>query len=112
MNAEALAFADYTFHTVVSTLTLCTTLDPLQQLREMSRVCRPDGKLLLLEHGLSTAKLVNWVLHRLAPGHLRRCACHLMRDISRLPEQAGLRIIHKERHLFGVFVLIEAAPQG
>jgi len=111
MNAEALAFRDHTFHAVVSTLTLCTTPDPLQQVREMTRVCRPDGKLLLLEHGLGTAKPVNWALHRLAPGHLRRCACHLMRDVSRLPEQAGLRIIHKERHLFGVFVLIEASPR-
>jgi ubiquinone/menaquinone biosynthesis C-methylase UbiE len=112
MNAEALAFPDCTFHTVVSTLTLCTTPDPLQQLREMSRVCRPDGKVLLLEHGLSTAKSVNWMLHCLAPWHLRRCACHLTRNISTLQEQAGLRIIHKERHLFGVLILIEAAPRA
>ena len=110
MNAEHLPFPDQSFDTVVSTLTLCTTPDPLRLLREMARVCRPDGRVLLLEHGVSTAPAVNWVLYRLAPGHLRRYACHLTRDVAALPERAGLRIVHMERHLLGVFVLIEAAP--
>jgi len=110
MNGETLSFADGAFDTVLSTLTLCTTPDPLRLLREMARVCRPDGRVLLLEHGLSTARPVNWVLHRLAPGQLRRYACHLTRDVAALPEKAGLRIVHMERYLFGVFVLIEATP--
>jgi ubiquinone/menaquinone biosynthesis C-methylase UbiE len=111
MDGEALAFPNHTFNAVVSTLTLCTTPDPLRLLKEISRVCRPDGRVLLLEHGLSTAKTVNWMLTRLAPGHLDRCACHLTRDVAALPEQAGLRIVHTERHLLGVFALIEASPR-
>ena len=112
MDAERLAFPDQTFHAVVSTLTLCTTPDPPRFLKEISRVCRLDGRVFLLEHGMSTAKPINWVLNRLAPGHLGRCACHLTRDVAALPEQAGLRILHRERHLAGVFVLIEAAPRA
>ena len=111
MDAETLAFSDQTFHAVVSTLTLCTTPDPLRFLKEISRVCRLEGRVFLLEHGLSTAKPVNWVLNRLAPGHLGRHACHLARDLAALTEQAGLRILHRERHLGGVVVLIEAAPR-
>lgn len=110
MDAEKLRFGDGAFDTVVSTLTLCTTQDPLRLLGEMARVCRTDGRVLLLEHGLSTVRPVNWVLHRLAPGHLRRYACHLTRDMAALPEKVGLRIVHVERHLLGLFVLIEAAP--
>lgn len=112
MDGEALEFPDHTFHAVVSTLTLCTTPDPLRLLTEMSRVCRLDGKVLLLEHGLSTAKPVNWLLTRMAPGHLGRYACHLTRDVAALPAQAGLRILHEERHLVGVLVLIEASPRS
>jgi ubiquinone/menaquinone biosynthesis C-methylase UbiE len=112
MDAEALTFPDRAFDAVVSTLTLCTTPDPLQALREMARVCQPHGRVFLLEHGLGTSAPVNWLLSRLAPGHLRRYACHLMRDVAALPESAGLGIFHRERHLFGVFVLMEAAPEA
>jgi ubiquinone/menaquinone biosynthesis C-methylase UbiE len=110
MDAEALAFPDRTFDTVVSTLTLCTTPDPVRLLREMGRVCVPGGRILLLEHGLGTAPAVNWILHRLARGQLTRCACHLARDVADLPVQAGLRVLDQKRHLWGVVVPTEAAP--
>jgi ubiquinone/menaquinone biosynthesis C-methylase UbiE len=111
MNAERLLFPDQSFDTVVSTLTLCTTPDPQKLLREMARVCRPTGQVLLLEHGLGTLRPVNWGLQRLAPGHLHRYACHLTRDVAALPGQAGLNVLHTERHVFGIFVLVEAAPR-
>ena len=110
MDAEALTFPDRAFDAVLSTLTLCTTPDPLRALREMARVCRPEGRVLLLEHGLGTSALVNWMLFRLAPGQVRRYACHLTRDVAALPEHAGLRVLRRERYLLGVLALIEAAP--
>jgi len=110
MDAETLTFADRTFDAVVSTLTLCTTPDPVRLLREMARVCRPEGRVLLLEHGIGTAPLVNWALRRLAPGNLARYACHLTRDMAALPSEAGLRVRWQERHLWGVVTLTEAAP--
>jgi len=109
MDAEHLAFADATFDAVVSTLTLCTTPDPVRALREIGRVCRRGGRVLLLEHGRSTSRPVNWVLDRLAPGHFGRHACHLTRDVAALPAQAGLDVLHVERHFFGIVALIEAA---
>jgi len=108
MDLERLAFGDGTFDAVVSTLTLCTTPDPHQALREAGRVCRPGGRVLLLEHGRSTRRPVNWLLDRLAPGHLRRHACHLTRDVAALPAQAGLTVLHLERHALGILVLVEA----
>ncbi len=53
MDATRLAFADGTFDTVVSTLGTCTFPDPVRALREMRRVCRPGGRILLMEHGRS-----------------------------------------------------------
>jgi ubiquinone/menaquinone biosynthesis C-methylase UbiE len=54
MDAQQLAFRDGSFDTVVSTLGTCTFPDPVQALREMRRVCRPSGRILLLEHGRSS----------------------------------------------------------
>ena len=110
MDAEHLRFPDQSFDTVVSTLTLCTTPDPVRLLQEMARVCRADGRILLLEHGTSTAPMLNRVLHRLTPGHLGRYACHLTRDVAALPYLAGLRVIDSKRYVFGVLALIEAVP--
>jgi ubiquinone/menaquinone biosynthesis C-methylase UbiE len=49
-GAERLPFDDDSFDTVASTLVLCTVADPARTAREVARVLRPDGRLLLLEH--------------------------------------------------------------
>ncbi len=108
-DAEALPYKERTFDSVISTFTLCTTPDPIRLLREMARVCQPDGRVLLLEHGLGSAATVNWLLHRLARRHLARYACHLTRSVDALPEQAGLRVFNQERHLWGILTLTEAS---
>jgi ubiquinone/menaquinone biosynthesis C-methylase UbiE len=48
--AEHLPFDDDSFDTVVCTLVLCTTADPSAALSEISRVLRPGGRLLFIEH--------------------------------------------------------------
>ncbi len=49
-GAEGLPFEDDSFDTVISTLVLCTVNEPARVAGEISRVLRPGGKLLLLEH--------------------------------------------------------------
>ena len=48
--AEDLPFDDATFDTVVCALVLCGVPDQPRAVREMRRVLKPDGRLLLLEH--------------------------------------------------------------
>ena len=50
MDVEHLNFADASFDTVFATFVFCSVPDPVQGLKELRRVCKPDGKLLLLEH--------------------------------------------------------------
>jgi ubiquinone/menaquinone biosynthesis C-methylase UbiE len=49
-GAESLPLATASVDTVVSTLVLCTVPDADAALAEVSRVLRPDGRLLFLEH--------------------------------------------------------------
>ena len=48
--AEALPFADASFDSVVSTLTLCSVREPVRVLAEIRRVLRPGGEFLFMEH--------------------------------------------------------------
>ena len=53
-DIEELDFPARAFDTVVSTLSLCSYTDPESVLARMSRWCKEDGRVLLLEHGRSS----------------------------------------------------------
>jgi ubiquinone/menaquinone biosynthesis C-methylase UbiE len=112
MPAEELAFPDAHFATVVSSLSTCTFPDPLAALREMARVCRPEGRILLLEHGRSRVGWVGRWQDRRAERHAQSSGCWWNREPRQLVEQAGLDIISARRTFFGVYHVIVAAPSA
>lgn len=108
MDTEQLAFASESFDTVVSTLSLCTVIDPLQALEEMARVASPAGQLLLLEHGRCQHGLIARWQDRSTPRQVLRVGCHLNRNILALVQAANLKVIWQESHLGGILRLIQA----
>ena len=65
-------------------------LDPLPALQEMSRVLRPDGQLLFIEHGLSEDPGVACWQRRLSPLHRGlSCGGNLDRSIGDLLAKGG-----------------------
>lgn len=110
IDAQSIPYADDTFNTVVSSLALCSYPDPLKALAEMSRVCRADGRLLLLEHGRSSFRLwAKWqdFQERKRGDH---AGCHENREPLELVRQAGLQPISARRTWFGIVHVIEAQP--
>jgi ubiquinone/menaquinone biosynthesis C-methylase UbiE len=87
--AEALPIPTASVDTVVATLVLCTVADPTQTLREIRRVLRPGGQLVLLEHvrGQGATEAVQRALDPV--WHVVGRGCHLTRDTRRLVEEAG-----------------------
>lgn len=112
MDAQTLGFPEKCFDTVVSSLTLCTFPDPVAALEEMQRVCREDGKILLLEHGRSSNRLIGRFQDVREDSHAKRLGCHWNREPLELVERAGLHPIETQRTFFGVFHEIEAVPHS
>jgi ubiquinone/menaquinone biosynthesis C-methylase UbiE len=112
MDAQHLAFPDHVFDTVAISLALCTVPDPVAALQEMSRVCRPDGRIVLLEH----VKSPNWAVAMLqrivSPLQEWRLGCHLARETIDNARQCGLNIEREDRRLLGIFRLVVARPAG
>lgn len=109
-DAQSLPFDDSSFDTCVSQLSMCTVPDPVLALRELRRVCRPGGLVLLMEHTTSTSSLLAPICRRWAPCATRQVGCRPNRPVIELVRQARLRIDSVERHLAGVLVLVWAAP--
>ncbi len=110
MDAMTLAFPDGTFDTVTTSLVLCTVPDPARALREMARVCNPDGRIVLLEHVRATNPLIALSQRLLTPMQKRMLGCHLDRRTDRLVRDLGFRVEHEETRFFGIFHLIVARP--
>lgn len=110
MDAEELEWKDQSFDTVVSTLSLCTVPHPDKALREMRRVCKNDGTILLLEHGKSSSAWVESLQRRFADRWLRKHCCHLLREPEALVRENGMNITSLRRSFFGIMRSIEATP--
>merc|ERR1712113_127623 len=94
-------FPDATFDTVVDTFGICSFEAPVEALREMRRVLKDDGQILLLEHGASNWELVQGLLNGGSQRHVEKYGCYPNRDITRLVKEAGLHIVVDERKHFG-----------
>lgn len=107
-DAQALPFSDASFDTVVITLSLCTIPDDRKAVAEASRVLRPGGRLLLLEHVRSTRASVRIAQWLRDPLTVRFQGDHLLREPLEHLEDAGLVVEQLERSKWGVVERLSA----
>ena len=80
-------------------------------LQEAARACKPDGRILLIEHGRSTYDYLNNLLDDSAAQHKAKWGCEWNRDINEIVAAAGLEIIAKQRWHFGTTYVYTAKPR-
>lgn len=109
-RAEVLPFETGSFDTIVCTLGLCAVDDPHRAIAEISRVCAPDGQILLLEHTRSTypilgiiQDLTNWL-------HRRFVGCDWNRRTLDTARSVGLQIDVVQNHFLGAVFSVRARP--
>ncbi|MBE1440783.1 class I SAM-dependent methyltransferase [Paenibacillus sp. OAS669] len=108
-GAESLPFEEDTFDCVAGTLVFCTIPDPMAAWREITRVCKPGGHIILMEHVRISHPVWGTLQDWLTPWWKRCCGgCHLNRTTLDDLQQAGLHIIELEQMFNGLFVIAKA----
>ncbi len=110
-NAESLSmFGDHSFDTVTASLVLCTVPDSEAALREMARVVKPSGKIVLIEHVLTTNPLLKGAMKLAAPLQVRAMGCHIDRKTDQIIRNLGFSIEQDHARFARIFHLIVARP--
>jgi len=92
MDVQALSFGQDSFAAAVATFVFCSVPDPVLGLRELGRVVRPGGQILLLEHVRVNKPVIGKLMDLLDPFVVRLVGPHINRRTVENVKKAGLEI--------------------
>lgn len=107
MDVCGLDFADATFDTVATAFTFCSVPRPVVGLRELHRVLKPGGQILMIEHVRSAIGPLGILMDLMTP-LFRRVGPELNRDTVGNVQKAGFRLRRVENVYLDVVKIIEA----
>jgi ubiquinone/menaquinone biosynthesis C-methylase UbiE len=110
MDAQHLNFEDDSFDTIFATFVFCSVPDPVEGLLELKRVCKPEGRLLLLEHMRPENFVLGLIFDVLNPMIVRMMGANINRRTTDNIRQAGWQIKAEECLSSDIVRMIEAAP--
>ena len=110
MDVQSLKFQDHSFDTVFATFVFCSVPDPVAGLRELRRVCRPSGRLLLLEHMRPENVVLGLIFDALNPMVVRMMGANINRRTMDSIRSAGWTIRIEENLSSDIVRWIEAVP--
>lgn len=108
MDAQNLYFADNSFDTVVATFVFCSVPMPIKALKELHRVCKPGGQVILLEHVISSKPPMAWLMKRLNPLVLRLFGANIDRNTVKNVKSCPFVSVHVDEQSGDMLKLITA----
>lgn len=96
MDATQLKFADNSFDVVYAPYVISVVPEPVKVAREMYRVCRPGGRVIILNHFKSANRIMGWIEKVISPAtvHIGFTADL---DLPGFLEQAELKPVSLEK---------------
>lgn len=91
-DVQRLPYEDQTFDAAVATFVFCSVPDPVRGLREVRRVLKPGGRLLMVEHVLSEFPGLRRVMRWLDPVPFHIWGAHIDRETVNSVKAAGFKV--------------------
>lgn len=111
MDVCALEFPEATFDTVVTACTFCSVPKPILGLRELRRVLKPGGQILMFEHVRSAIGPLAILMDLMTP-LFSRFGPELNRDTVGNVQKAGFRLRRVENVYLDVVKIIEGVKDA
>jgi ubiquinone/menaquinone biosynthesis C-methylase UbiE len=108
MDVQSLYFADNSFDTVIGSFVFCSVPLPIKGLKELYRVCKPGGQVLLLEHVLSSNPIMAKVMNFFNPVILALVGANINRNTVKNIKACGFVSVRVDERSSDIIKLIEA----
>lgn len=108
MDVQSLDYASNSFDTVLCSFVFCSVPLPVKGLKELHRVCKPGGRVILLEHVLSSRPLLAGLMNLLNPLVVRLVGANINRNTVKNVQACGFSHVRVDERSGDVVKLIEA----
>lgn len=108
MDVQSLCYADNSFDTVIGSFVFCSVPLPRKGLKELYRVCKPGGQVLLLEHVLSSKPMIAKVMNFINPAVVALTGANINRDTVKNVKACGFASVRVDESSGDIIKLIEA----
>lgn len=108
MDVQTLCYADNSFDTVIASFVFCSVPKPRKGLKELYRVLKPGGQLLLLEHVLSSNKFLAFLMNLINPLVVRLVGANINRETVKNVQACSFKHIYLDPASSDMIKLIRA----
>jgi ubiquinone/menaquinone biosynthesis C-methylase UbiE len=108
MDVQSLPFADNSFDTVIATFVFCSVPLPVKGLKELYRVCRPNGQVILLEHVVSSKPFLAWLMNYINPAVVALVGANINRNTLKNVQACPFSSVHVDERSGDIIKLIVA----
>jgi len=108
MDLESLCYGDNCFDTVIGSFVFCSVPHPHRGLRELLRVCKPGGKVILLEHVISSHAPLAGLMKLLNPLVVNTMGANIHRQTLKNVQACGFSKVYVDTMSMDMVKLIVA----
>ncbi len=108
MDVQSLCYADNSFDTVIGSFVFCSVPLPRKGLKELYRVCKPGGQVLLLEHVLSSRPVIAKAMNFINPAVVALVGANINRNTLKNVKACPFASVRVDDNSSDIIKLIEA----